>query len=119
MRVAVDQPGEDRHLRKVDYGRIARNGEILSHRFKLVRPNNDDLIGLDPARIRIEQPSCLNHGDLRYGRAYQTAKQDQTEEWFQFSLRSQSGRTAFYNGMTASQAGPRGAQFCGKGAYPS
>jgi hypothetical protein len=60
MSVAVDQPREHRRLREIDYSRLRWNCEVLSHRFKFVRPNNDDLIGQDgPASGSISLPALM------------------------------------------------------------
>ena len=61
VRVAVDEAGQHGHRRKVDDLGPGRNREPLTDALNLVVVNEDDLIGQDGSRIRIDEAPCLDH----------------------------------------------------------
>jgi hypothetical protein len=65
MGVAIDQPRQHCHFRKIDDFGVLRNREAGAYRLNFVGPNYDDLIAEHRALVGINQPSSLDHCDLR------------------------------------------------------
>jgi hypothetical protein len=70
MRVAINQAGEDSHLREIDDLRVRGNREIRSDGLDLAIANENDLIGQDPAGIHVDQFPRSDRGDARVRRRF-------------------------------------------------
>src|SRR6266568_413495 len=65
MRVAVNQPGQDSLVRKIDQFRILGAAQLFAHRRNLASRNQNLLIREHGSGIGIDQPPSSDKGNMR------------------------------------------------------